>query len=153
MPTGLNVALQLIALIVAAAIRLAQPGWMIVLAIIFAFPIVAAMAPLGLAMGTAHRGSLSRTVAAPFVANAVTLVAVALLYPEFGARTSWVPVLRALDAPQPDHDTGRLIGNLALLCYVLALLWTISAIITTHRARVTPLGGHDHRFGRVSGHN
>jgi hypothetical protein len=47
-----------------------------------------------------------------------------------------VPVLRALGAPQPEYDTGQLIGNLALLGYVLALVWTISAIITTHRPRV-----------------
>jgi uncharacterized membrane protein YccC len=136
MSTGLNVALQFLALIVAATIRLAQPGWMVLLVIIFVVPIIAAVAPLGLAIGTARRGSLSRTVAAPFVANAVTLVAVALLYPELDDQTSWVPVLRALGAPQPEYDTSQQIGNLALIGYVLALVWTISAIITTRRPRV-----------------
>jgi hypothetical protein len=140
MPTGLNVALQFLALLVAVVIRVSQPGWMVLAMILFVFPLVAAVLPVALALGTARRGALSRTVAAPFVASAATLVALALLYPELDDQTWWVPALQAVDAPSPDYDTASMIGNLALLGYVAALAWTIAAIITTRQSRVTPAG-------------
>jgi hypothetical protein len=138
MPTGLNVALQFLALVVAVVIRLSQPGWMVLAVILFVFPLVVAVLPVALALGTARRGSLSRTVAAPFVASAVTLLALALLYPELDDQTWWVPALQAVAAPSPDYDTASMIGNVALFGYVAALVWTVSAIITTRQPRVTP---------------
>jgi hypothetical protein len=147
MPTSLNVSMQLCALLVAAAIRLSLPAWITFLAVIFFFPLVAALLPLALAVGTRRHQRLSPTVTAPFIADAVFLVTAAALLPDtFGADYLWVPGLVVVGAPERDYvvnvtepyyDTAILVGYFALLGYVAALAWTIVAIILTRRPRAT----------------
>lgn len=141
MPTGLNVAIQAFALIVALAIRAAEPGWMLLVLVLFVFPLAAAVLPVGLALGTARREWLSPTVAVPFVVTAVALVATALVYPELDDQSWWVPILRALGVPDPANDTAQVIGNVALLAYVGALCWTALAVAITH----APDNDHEQR--------
>jgi hypothetical protein len=148
MSTGLNVSMQLCAVLVAAAIRLALPAWITFLAVIFFFPLVVALLPLALAVGTKRWQRLSPAVAAPFIADAVFLVIVAALLPDtFGADYLWVPGLVVVGAPERDYvvnvtepyyDTAILVGYFALLGYVAAQGWTIVAIILARRSRVTP---------------
>ncbi len=136
-------------MLVAATIRLALPGWITILAVFLFVPLVAALLPLALAVGTKRRRRLSPTVAAPFIADAVFLVAVAALFPDvfLTADILWVPGLVMVGAPERDYvvlatepyyDTAILVGYFALLGYVAALAWTIVAIILTGRQRVTP---------------
>jgi hypothetical protein len=118
MPPGVNVALQLIALLAALAIRLAEPGRLVLSTVAFVLPLLVALLPLGLALRTAHRRPLPRAVAGPFVATAIALVVVALMYPELDGRGSWVTYL---------------IGNSGLCAYVAALMWTLVAVEETSR--------------------
>jgi hypothetical protein len=139
MPTSLNVVLQFVALLVAAAIRMHLPGWTLILMFAFAYPIVGAMLPIALALGTARRKRLSWTVAVPFGASAVGLVAAAGVLPEYGSDQAWwVPATVILGVPRPHVDMVELIGNVAVLGYVAVLVWLVAAIIMTHRPRVTP---------------
>lgn len=127
---------------------LSLPAWITFLAVIFVFPLVAALLPSVLAVGTKRRQRLSPAVTAPFMADAVFLVAVAALLPDtFGADYLWVPGLVVVGAPERDYvvnvtepyyDTAILVGYFALLGYVAALAWTIVAIILTRRPRVRP---------------
>jgi hypothetical protein len=147
MPTGLNIYVQFLAVLVAAAIRIALPAWITFVAVIFFVPLVAALLPLALAIGTRRRQRLSPAVAAPFIAGAVLLVTVAALFPDtFGADYLWVPGQVVVGAPEreyvihatePYYDTAILVGYFALLGYVAALAWMIVAIILTRRPRVT----------------
>jgi hypothetical protein len=114
MPSGVNVALQLVALLTALAVRPAEPGWTALPTAAFVLPLLVALLPLGLALRTAHRGPLPRPVAFPFVATAITLVGVALLYPEL--------------------DGGAdLLGNSILCAYIATLMWTLVAVEETSR--------------------
>lgn len=114
MPPGVNVALQLVALLTALAIRPTEPGWTVLPAVAFVPPLLVALLPLGLALRTAYRGPLPRPVACPFVATAIALVVVALLYPALDGR-------------------AHLMGNSILCAYIAALMWTLVAVEETSR--------------------
>ncbi|OLT15825.1 hypothetical protein BJF78_15730 [Pseudonocardia sp. CNS-139] len=137
-PTGLNVALQLAALAVAVIVRLASPGWMLVIAVVSVVPLAVAALPSVLALGTLRRHRLTAPVAVPFTVSAAALVLVALLYPELDDVTSWVPVLR-LAGLQDDIDRGAdiitasSVGNAAVLLLVTATVWTVVAVVVTRR--------------------
>jgi hypothetical protein len=91
MPTSWTIGLQIAAVVVAAAFRLAAPGWMLLVVVFFVVPLLVALVPLALAIATVRRRRLAPAVAAPFVASAVGLVVVAAFYPEFDDVTSWSP--------------------------------------------------------------
>lgn len=114
MPPGVNVALQLLALLTALAVRSAEPGWTVRPTVAFVLPLLVALLPLGLALRTAHRGPLPGAVACPFVATAIALVVVALPYPELDGR-------------------AHLLGNSILCAYIAALMWTLVAVEETSR--------------------
>jgi hypothetical protein len=133
MPTSWNIGLQIAAVVVAAAFRVAAPGWMLLVVVFFVVPLLVALVPLALAIGTVRRRRLAPAVAAPFVASAVGLVVVAAFYPDFDDVTSWVPVLRGLDVLST--ETAQLIADIALIGYLAALVWLVVAIAVTRRAR------------------
>jgi hypothetical protein len=114
MPPGVNVALQLVALLTALAIRSAEPGWTVLPTVAIVPPLLVALLPLGLAIRTAHRGQLPRSVACPFVATAIALVVVALPYPELDGR-------------------AHLLGNSILCAYIATLMWTLVAVEESSR--------------------
>jgi hypothetical protein len=135
--TSTNVVLQITAIIATALLRLSNPGWMVIVAVITVVPLIVAVFPLVLALVTLRRGRLQRGVAVPFVASAAVLVALAALYPEADDQDDWVPLAKLFGLPS-DHailDAGYVAGSALLLAYLATIVWTSIAIATTRTAR------------------
>ena len=147
MTTSTNVALQLSALITTIMVRLIDPGWMVIIAVLTIIPLIIIALPLVLALATRRRGRLQRGVAVPFVAAAVALVALAYLHPETDDQDDWVPLAKLFGLPSDHTILGDpyTVGNVALLAYLATLVWTGIAIVATSR-----IASPRHRPGAVT---
>ena len=135
MRTSTNVVLQIAAVIAAALLRLSNPGWMVIVAVITIVPLVAMVLPLALALATLRRDRLQRSAAVPFVAAAAVLVVLAAVYPEADDQQDWVPLAKILGLPsEPILDAAYGAGTALLLAYVATVVWTGIAVLTTRRA-------------------
>jgi hypothetical protein len=130
--TSANVALQGTAAYAAIVLRVSNPGWTVIIAILFVVPLIVCLLPLVLALATQRRRRLEWCVALPFVASAIALVALAALYPEEDDQDGWVPAAEMLGMPRPDHMAAAYTaGDAALLIYLATLVWTGLAIVRT----------------------
>jgi hypothetical protein len=130
MSTAVNVQVQLWALFLASALFLGRAGWAIYL-VFYIVPVLLAALPLLMAIGTRGRGRLRPAVAVPFVASAVSLVAVPGMYPNGNEKTSWGPLWLGSDPHGLSYEAAIQLGNLAALAYLAVLAWTLIAVVTT----------------------
>jgi membrane-associated phospholipid phosphatase len=124
------------ALIVTALLRLSNPGWMLIIAVVTVIPLIVSVLPLGLALATLRRDRLHRRVAVPFVAAAAVLVVLAALYPETDDQDDWVPLAKLFGFPS-DHAIqagAYTAGNWLVLAYLATVVWTGTAVLTTVRS-------------------
>jgi hypothetical protein len=134
MRTGWNVALQCLAVLLFVGLRLAAPGWLFVFFVLTVVGPVLALLPLGLAIGTAHRGVLARSVAVPFCVGASLLVVIGALLPDSGEQRDFVPLAALFGR---DHlsrsvvDAGRTGGWVLLPAYLATLAWLVVAVART----------------------
>jgi hypothetical protein len=130
--TSTNVVLQITALIATALLRLSNPGWMVIIAVITVVPLVVGVLPLALALATLRRDRLQRRVAVPFAAAAAVLVVLAALYPETDDQDDWVPVAKIFGLPS-DAVLGAAytVGTGIVLAYVAMVVWAGIAVLAT----------------------
>jgi hypothetical protein len=130
--TSTNVVLQITALIATALLRLSNPGWMVIIAVITVVPLVVGVLPLALALATLRRDRLQGRVAVPFVAAAAVLVVLAALYPETDDQDDWVPLAKIFGLPS-DAVLGAAYtaGTGIVLAYVATVVWAGIAVLTT----------------------
>jgi hypothetical protein len=130
--TSTNVVLQITALIATALLRLSNPGWMVIIAMITVVPLVVGVLPLALALATLRRDRLQGRVAVPFVAAAAVLVVLAALYPETDDQDDWVPLAKIFGLPS-DAVLGAAYtaGTGIVLAYVATVVWAGIAVLTT----------------------
>jgi hypothetical protein len=140
--TSTNVVLQITAIIAIALLRLSNPGWMVIIAVVAVIPLIVIVLPFALALATLRRDRLQRRVAVPFVAAAAVLVVLAALYPEADGQDDWVPLAKIFGVPS-DHVIGAAYtaGNWIVLVYLATVVWTGVSVLTTPRA-VGPTVGH-----------
>lgn len=137
MRTSTNVVLQITALIAATLLRLTNPGWVVIIAVIFVIPLIVIVLPLAFALATLRRDRLQRRVAAPFVAAAAVLVVLAALYPEADDQEDWVPLAKifGLSSDGPILDVAYTAGTAIVLAYLAAVVWTGVAVVMTRQPR------------------
>ncbi|MFC4950546.1 hypothetical protein [Pseudonocardia sp. GCM10023141] len=132
MPTSTNISLQILAVVAFAALRLAAPGWWLVLFVFSLIGPVLVLVPTIAALATARRGTLERSVAVPFVATAVLLVVAGATVPDFGDDSgAYLPFGGHVDGPIIEVMNG--IGGVAVLGFVASLIWTLCAVASTRR--------------------
>lgn len=134
MSTSTNLALQITAVIATALLRLSNPGWMVIIAVIFVIPLIVIVLPLALALATLRRDRLQRRVAVPFVAAAAVLVLLAAVHPETDDQDDWVPLARIFGLPDEALlGAAYTAGSAIVLAYVATVVWTAIAVLTTLR--------------------
>lgn len=142
MRTATNITIQLAALAVFAALRLAVPGWMLLIFIFSLVGPVLVLVPSAMAIGVVRRGRLDRAVAAPFLAAAITLVIAGALFPDLDDQRGYIPIISGLP-PTPADDALGFVGHLAGLAFIGAVVWIIVAVVVTRRRRTA--GGPEGR--------
>lgn len=130
---------QLVALGCFAVLRLATPGWMLLIFLVTLIGPAVVLAPSILAAVTARRGPLEPAVTAPFVTAAVCLVVAGALVPEFDDQRSYTPLLSLFaDAPATSSQVADLgtVGMIAGLGLLVTVVWAVVAVaVTSHAAR------------------
>lgn len=140
MRTEWNLLLQLTAVLTFMLLRLTTPGWVLVMLIITPLGL-GVLAPGILAAVTFRRRQLRRAVVAPFVGNAVLLVAAGLTVVDFGdaSNSERSPLQLALglaEVPEWSYQAG----NGLVLAFAASLVWTLVAVVNTRpdKAAVAP---------------
>lgn len=140
MRTATNITIQLAALAVFAALRLAVPGWMLLIFILSLVGPVLVLVPAGMAIAVVRRGRLERSVAAPFLTAAITLVIAGALVPDLDDQRGYIPIISGAP-PTPVDDALSFVGSVAALGFIGAVVWIIVAVVVTRRRRTA--GGPD----------
>jgi hypothetical protein len=134
MRTGWNVVLQCLAVLLFVGLRLAAPGWLFVFFVLTVLGPVLALLPLGLAIGTARRGLLVRSVAVPFCVGAGLLVVIGALLPDSGEQHDFVPLAALLgrdDLSRSVMDAAWTGGWVLVLAYLAVLTWLVVVVART----------------------
>ncbi len=132
MKTSTNVVLQITDLIATALLRLSNPGWTLIIAVITVVPLIVLVLPFALALATLRRDRLQRRVAVPFAATAAVLVVLAALYPETDSQDDWVPLAKIFGLPSDDVlGAAYTAGTGIVLAYLATVVWTGVAVLAT----------------------
>lgn len=125
----MNLALQITAVTVATALRLAQPGWLVVM---FVLSVVGPLLLLGqLVLGgvAMRRPQLPACVATPFVVATASLVTANLLIADAGDGPRLLSPLELVTGVLPAGVQG--VGWFLLLVWVASVVWALAALSVT----------------------
>jgi len=128
MRTGWNVALQLGVLVVAVALRFLAPGWMLVVLVFTVVGPVIMLVPPVLSLVVLRWRTLPRSVAAPFLAAAGSLLLTALVLPDVAdAPPGGTPILELLGI-QAAPDWAWSAGMVLIGAYLVSVVWLAVAL-------------------------
>ncbi|GAA4539480.1 hypothetical protein [Pseudonocardia xishanensis] len=135
MRTGWNVALQVAAVVVALALRFLAPGWMLVILVFSVVGPVLLLVPPVLSLVVLRWRALPRSVAAPFVTAATSLLLVGLLLPDVADDPpGGTPVLE-LFGVRAAPDWAWTAGMVLIAAYLASVLWLGIAVGVAARSR------------------
>ncbi|MDN5857605.1 MAG: hypothetical protein L0H84_03195 [Pseudonocardia sp.] len=137
MRTSVNLALQLTAIIVATALRFTQPGWLVVIFVIYGIGPALLLAQVVLAAVAMGRPRIPGSVAAPFVIAAASLVTANLLIADMGDGPRLHSPLELVTGFLPDALQSA--GWFLMVVWIASLGWALVALcVTWPRQRVLP---------------
>jgi hypothetical protein len=134
----LNVAVQVAALVLAAVLRLAAPGWLLIIVVASILGPIIVLTPLRLALRPGPDRLPVRT-AIPFVGTAVCLVVAAACVGETDERREFVPVLELIrpgaGLAHPAAEALTNAGWVAVLGVLVGVVWLVDSLGWRRAAR------------------
>jgi len=139
MRSDVNLALQILTVGAAVLLRLATPGWLLVIFFVFV-PVatVALITQIVLTAAAVKRGRLTTNVTLAFVLLAASTLGAAAVIPDGGDSE------RSINSPLglllgPDLPDLTPVGLLLLLTWLVALVWAIAGLATSRKSTPPPM--------------
>ena len=136
MRTSVNLWVQVVVLVVFLALRVSTPGWMLVILVVTAVPLLFAVTPLIAAIVVRRRRVLGPAETAPFLAAATAMLLAGALVADFDdTEEVRVPILFGQVFHYDDAvvDTLDTAGMLCVAAYVVSVVWLLVALTVTAR--------------------
>ena len=139
MSPRLNLLIQISAVLVFAAFRLAAPGWGLLLLVLSVVGLFVMLLPTILAAATVRRPRLTGLVAVPFLGCAASLVVAGALFPDGDDQRSSTPLLKILGIDGDVNGPLTVIGGVSVLVFLLFTALTPVAVgVTAANPATTP---------------
>ncbi|SHJ90448.1 hypothetical protein SAMN05443637_10112 [Pseudonocardia thermophila] len=119
-----NLGVQLVALLLAVALRAARPGLVTEFLVATVIAPLLALLPAALAVAALRLERLTARLAVPFVLCALSLVAFGALAPDVADGARWVPIFDLLGVRARHPIRMDIVGRVLGAGYLLALGWT-----------------------------